>query len=36
MEIFEIFAQPAAATEPTNGAFYNPAFRQNDEAIRLI
>ena len=30
-----VFAQPLAAIEPSDGAFHDPAFRQDDELARV-
>ena len=36
LQIFPVLGEPAAATEPTDGALDDPAFGQDDEALGLI
>jgi uncharacterized protein YozE (UPF0346 family) len=36
VEILPVFGETATATKPTNRAFDDPAFGQNDEAFDLI
>ena len=33
IEVLPIFGESAAAVDPTDGAFNNPAFGQNDKAL---
>ena len=35
-EVFPVLGQPAAAVEPSDGAFNNPALGQHDEALAAI
>jgi hypothetical protein len=36
IEVLPIFGESAAAVDPTDGAFNNPAFGQNDKALELV
>ena len=36
IKIFPVLGETATATQPTDGAFDDPAFRENDEAPELI
>lgn len=36
VEIFPVLGQPAATVEPTEGAFDDPAFGQDDKALGLV